>query len=78
MSEAVVVCRTCRTANGRNPKRWEWLCPHCAEECAERHRSEFPDHDLELRVISEDDVPASIRLLRGIERYHTLTERNRR
>lgn len=29
MAECVVICRTCRTANGRNPKRWEWLCDAC-------------------------------------------------
>ena len=50
MSEHYVICRTCRTNNGRNPKRWQWLCVDCAEEHADTHRRQYPDHDIELRV----------------------------
>lgn len=67
MTEHYVICRTCRTANGRNPKRWQWLCVDCAEEYADSHRREYPDHDIELRVTREptmENLQADIRTLR--------------
>lgn len=69
MPECVVICRTCRTANGRNPKRWEWLCDACAEDCAAQHRRQT-GHEVELRITT-DDRPFG-RALRDIERYHQM------
>lgn len=69
MAECVVICRTCRTANGRNPKRWEWLCDACAEDCAEQHRRQT-GHEVELTITTE--TPAE-RMLRQIERVNLLT-----
>lgn len=56
MPDQYVICRTCRTQNGRQPKRWHWLCEHCAQECADTHRRANPDHDIELRITQEPSM----------------------
>ena len=70
MSEHYVICRTCRTSNGRNPKRWQWLCPDCAQECADTHRR-ATGHEVELRITAEPtmaDLQSDIRTLRLLQR----------
>jgi len=66
VTEHYVLCRTCRTANGRNPKRWHWLCVDCAEQCADTHRREHPDHDIELRVTQEPSMDNLLSDIRGM------------
>lgn len=72
VSEHQVICRTCRGGNGRGPRRWLWLCPDCAQECAETHRREYPDHDLELRITQE---PSMARLQRDIRTLRLVQKR---
>lgn len=60
MSDHVVICRTCRTHNGRNPKIWRWLCEDCAEECADNHRRDT-GHHVDLSITMFDELPQRLR-----------------
>ena len=64
MTACTVTCTTCRTDAG-DPKRWDWLCETCAEECADAHRR--TGHSVELTVVQEE--PMLARVVRESGRY---------
>lgn len=69
MTECHVTCTTCRTDTG-GPKRWDWLCEACAEECADEHRK--AGHNVELVVVRDESMLR--RVVRESGRYLELIE----
>lgn len=53
MTECVVICAQCVDDTTGRPKRWDWLCETCAENCLDEHRRHTGHTDLELRVVQE-------------------------
>lgn len=67
MTQCIVICQQCRDDADR-PKRWDWLCETCAEDCLHQHRRDTGHTDLELRVVAEftaDDVATRVRRRRA-------------
>jgi len=54
MPDCRVTCLTCRTDNNL-PRIWRWLCEDCAQEHADRHRSET-GHRTELTITVEPTI----------------------